>query len=124
VILHREGRVLLQHRDDDPAIRWPGAWALFGGHMEPNESPEETARREIEEELGLSLEGTLELVYHGTSESVERWIYAAPLLVLPDSLTLAEGQGMALISSDDVDGYPVVPLHRQILDRWWADLAY
>src|SRR5213082_3324237 len=81
VILYREGRVLLQHRDDDPAIRWPGAWAIFGGHVEAGETPEQAARRELEEELGLRLDGDLSLVYHGEDETRERFIYAAPLPV-------------------------------------------
>lgn len=33
-----------------------GQWALPGGRMDPGESPEETALRELEEEVGLSLE--------------------------------------------------------------------
>ncbi len=32
-----------------------GQWALPGGRMDPGETPEETARRELEEELGLTL---------------------------------------------------------------------
>ena len=32
-----------------------GQWALPGGRMDPGETPEETARRELEEELGLAL---------------------------------------------------------------------
>src|SRR5205085_2221682 len=97
VILYREGRVLLQHRDDDPAIRWPGAWAIFGGHVETGETPEEAAQRELEEELGLRLDGDLSLVYHGEDETRERFIYAAALPVPPEALTLSEGQGMALL---------------------------
>src|SRR4051812_4970585 len=40
VILYQGDRVLLQHRDDDPALRWPGRWAIFGGHVEDGETPE------------------------------------------------------------------------------------
>jgi 8-oxo-dGTP diphosphatase len=115
VILHREGRVLLQHRDDRPDIVWPGAWAIFGGHLEEGEEPEDAARREIEEELGLRLEGPLVLAYHGATESRERFIFAAPLPVRPEELTLGEGQGMALLSRQELDDYPVVPLHLEIL---------
>lgn len=32
-----------------------GQWALPGGHIEPGESPEETVLRELEEEVGLTL---------------------------------------------------------------------
>jgi len=120
VILHREGRVLLQHRDDKPEIRWPGAWAIFGGHVEEGEAPEEAARREIEEELGLRLEGPLPLVYHGSDDVRERFMFAAPLPVPPEALTQTEGQGMALLTREDLAVYPVVPIHREILEGFFS----
>lgn len=119
VILHREGRVLLQHRDDKPEIRFPGYWSLFSGHVEDGETPEEGARREIEEELGLRLEGPLALAYHGEDETRERFIYEAPLPVPPEALTLLEGQGMALLAREELDAYEVVPLHREILGQFF-----
>jgi len=119
VILHREGRVLLQHRDDNPNIVWPGHWAIFGGHIEPGEEPEETARRELEEELGLRLDGPLPLYFHGSDGVRERFIFEAPLPVPPEALTLMEGQGMALLAPEELDSYAVVPVHRQIIQSFF-----
>jgi 8-oxo-dGTP diphosphatase len=118
VILYRDGKVLLQHRDDDPAIISPGKWAIFGGHVEEREDPEEAARREIAEELGLRLEGDLQFVLHTVSEERERFFFAAPLTVELDELILNEGQGMALLGPDVWDDYPIVPLHRRILEEF------
>lgn len=46
-------RFLLQLRDDKPGIWFPGSWSLFGGAIEPGESPGECVRRELIEEIGL-----------------------------------------------------------------------
>lgn len=51
-IFDTKGRILLQQRADD------GTWCLPGGYTEPNESPEETALREVCEESGLVVEPT------------------------------------------------------------------
>lgn len=49
VIIHNsDNKILLQHRSD-------GSWGLPGGLMEPGESFEDTARREVMEETGLEL---------------------------------------------------------------------
>lgn len=120
VILHREERVLLQHRDDDPRIINPGAWGLFGGHVEPDEEPEAGALREIEEELGLCLPPPLELFRRTVDEVRERFVYAAALPVPPENLTLCEGQGMALWGPEALDE-PTLPPHHRVLLRDYFD---
>ena len=122
VILVREGAVLLQHRDDIPTIRFPGSWAIFGGHVEAGETPEAAARREVEEELCFRLEGPLTLIHHARypEEGRERFFFAAELPVPLSALTLCEGQGMALLRPDEFAHYPLVPLHREILERYFA----
>ena len=49
LVLDRHNRLLLQRRSDNQL------WGLPGGSMEPGESIEDTARREVFEETGLVL---------------------------------------------------------------------
>lgn len=61
ILVDREGRILLQERDEHPRID-PERWGLAGGHVEPGEDFETAAYRELEEETGVSLEhGELQL---------------------------------------------------------------
>ena len=55
VFVHQNGSLLLQRRRDD------GTWADHGGCMEIGETLEETARRELTEETGLTA-GPLTLI--------------------------------------------------------------
>lgn len=50
VVKNGEGAILLQKRTDS------GKWSTIGGAMEPGESFEETAHRELFEETGLKIE--------------------------------------------------------------------
>ncbi|WP_051836180.1 NUDIX hydrolase [Streptomyces sp. NRRL WC-3742] len=49
------GRLLMHHRDDKPGIAWPGHWTPIGGWRESDETPEETAAREVREEAGIEI---------------------------------------------------------------------
>lgn len=50
MVFDAAGRLLLIQRTDD------GVWGLTGGLMEPGETVEDTARREVWEEVGLRLD--------------------------------------------------------------------
>ena len=96
-----DGRWLLQLRDDIAGILYPGQWALFGGHLDPGETPEVALRRELEEEInwaGSDLAPWFEL----RDEQRIRHFFRGPLAVPFGSLTLLEGQDMVLVELDEL----------------------
>jgi 8-oxo-dGTP pyrophosphatase MutT (NUDIX family) len=56
ILVLKDGRYLLQLRDDIPGIWYPGHWGLFGGGVEAGEDELTALRRELREEIGLDLE--------------------------------------------------------------------
>ena len=96
-----DGRWLLQLRDDIEGILYPGQWALFGGHLDPGETPEVALKRELEEEInwaGSDLAPWFEL----RDEQRIRHFFRGPLAVPFGSLTLLEGQDMVLAELDEL----------------------
>jgi isopentenyldiphosphate isomerase len=64
IVLHRDGRILLQKRSEQKDIQ-PGKWdTAVGGHLDPKEDYEKAARREMFEELGVDPETPLDFLFN------------------------------------------------------------
>ncbi|NER33040.1 MAG: NUDIX domain-containing protein [Oscillatoria sp. SIO1A7] len=124
-VLKRNGKFLLQLRDNIPNIIYPGYWAFFGGHIEENETPLIAMRRELQEEIGYVPPVLSEL---GCFESVGvlRHTFYGELTVDIEELVLGEGWDMGLWTVEDIkrgDRYsekagqvrPIGPPHQKIL---------
>jgi len=100
-ILTREDKFLMQLRDDIPGIAYPGYWALFGGHIEPGETPEVAVAREVLEEITYNCR---EFTFFGLDqdEKTIRHVFHAPLTVELSQLVLHEGWDMQLLTPEDI----------------------
>jgi NAD+ diphosphatase len=97
IIENEEGKILLVERKIDPK---KGYWDLPGGFIEPGENMEESAEREISEELNVEIKITgLVGTYHDTYiyQNVE-----IPTLGLVVSAKITKGTPTP---SDDVSSY-------------------
>ncbi len=100
-MLQREGRWLMQLRDEIPTIVAPGCWGLFGGHLDPGETPEQALRRELVEEIRWQ-PPVLDLVMVHAIHRRTAHVFMAELSVPLEQLQLLEGQDMALVSSQEL----------------------
>lgn len=55
LLLHEDGRYIMQLRDEKDGIFYPGHWGCFGGAVEQGEDPAEALRRELREELEFDM---------------------------------------------------------------------
>ncbi|MEA5521429.1 NUDIX hydrolase [Limnoraphis robusta] len=100
-ILYREGKFLMQLRDDIPGIVYPGVWGLFGGHVEPGETPEIAVKRELIEEIGYEISEVSAFGWY-CETNVIRHVFYARLTVDLDELVLNEGWDMGLITPEQI----------------------
>ncbi|EDY37222.1 nudix family protein [Cyanobium sp. PCC 7001] len=103
-VLERQGRWLLQLRDDVPGIVAPGAWGLFGGHLDPGESPQQAVRRELLEEIRWWPPTPLPLWFRHTNAQRVAHVFRSPLPLPLTELALQEGQDMVLASPEELRG--------------------
>lgn len=76
VVIGADGRYLMCRRRKDP---YKGLLNFVGGHIEPNESGEDAACRELEEETGITrgeiaLKHMVDFTYYYDSTLLETWV--------------------------------------------------
>jgi 8-oxo-dGTP pyrophosphatase MutT (NUDIX family) len=100
-MLHRDGRWLMQLRDEIPDIVAPGCWGLFGGHLDPGETPEQALRRELLEEISWQPPAVeLVMVHHIHRRTA--YVFLSELSVPLEQLQLLEGQDLGLVSPGEL----------------------
>ena len=138
----------MQLRDDDPAIMYPGHWGLTGGAGIADETPEQTARREMTEETGLVLDriepfrayyfaqdgqATADGKPGGTTKrprakaatpAFEVYIFHAPCTTTAEDLVCGEGRELRFFSPAAVVALDIAYNHREVLSDFFASAAY
>jgi len=91
VFIWNDGLLLVILRDDFPWIQGPGLWAPVSGTIEDEESPSDCARREINEETGVSVDDS-QIKYIGKELLENRLHYYYHLTIMSKKIALSEGQ--------------------------------
>src|SRR5258708_5586105 len=120
ILIDADGRILLQHRDDNPNIRYPGHWALFGGSIEDGESPYTAARREILEETGYNVEN-LGLFREFAQNNKREFGFIGEINASLAELSLNEGQGLDFVSPNELRKLLIRPDDKQTLNAYFGE---
>jgi 8-oxo-dGTP diphosphatase len=112
-VVMREGRVLVARRMRGSHLE--GLWEFPGGKVEPGESPEAAAARELEEETGLRA---------GATEPLTTFLHSYPdrtvrlhafLARRPSGEVAAGGQSWEWVTPRALAGLPMPEANRAIL---------
>lgn len=122
IILNSQQQVLLVLRDNKSTIPFPNTWALLGGYLEENESPEAAIRREIVEELELEL-GEVNFFKSYFWEECDEHIFWTRLDLDISQITLLEGQKLAYFSREEINHLEFASHYGQILSDFFNFLA-
>jgi 8-oxo-dGTP diphosphatase len=114
-VIERDGRILITRRG--PGSHLEGLWEFPGGKPHPGESQADALRREIEEELGVSISvgepiETVEWTY--PDKRVRLVFFRCALEGEPRPL---EGQEMAWVTPAELGRYQFPPADAQLLTR-------
>ena len=122
LLVDTNGKLIAQQRDDKPGITNPGMVSLFGGTSHEGESPIETLRRELQEELELEVSSNnllLQTVKHENGTNVACSIYIVTG-VDAEKLELHEGAGFATGTPEELLSRPVTGVTQQAIEAFMA----
>jgi len=120
LLVDTNGKLIAQQRDDKPGITNPGMVSLFGGTSHEGESPIETLRRELQEELELEVSSNnllLQTIKHKNGTNVACSIYIITG-VDAEKLKLHEGAGFAVGTPEDLLSRPVTGVTQQAIEAF------
>ena len=120
LLVDTNGKLIAQQRDDKPGITNPGMVSLFGGTSHEGESPIETLRRELQEELELEVSSNnllLQTVKHENGTNVACSIYIVTG-VDAEKLELHEGAGFAMGTPEELLSRPVTAVTQQAIEAF------
>lgn len=100
-IIYASDGFLMQLRDNIPGIIYPGCWGLFGGHLEPDETPEQALKRELLEEIGYASPVVSKFGCYSDAKVI-RHVFHTPLTVELNQLVLGEGWDMGVVTPEEI----------------------
>jgi 8-oxo-dGTP diphosphatase len=104
-LINSRSEVLLYLRDHNPGISYPGRWDLLGGHVEPDETPDECIAREIHEEIGYELKSPELFKIFDLEDRIE-WMYWERAEIDVATSILTEGERLDWFSANRIRRTP------------------
>ena len=129
-----KGRVLVYRRDNKPTIPFPDHLDILGGHLEAGETPEQTAVREIAEELEdrrtgrpFVLAGHRLFTVYTDAQGVVDYIFCKAADFDLAEVRLKEGQELVWVTEDEARSTTLAFGYTQVLVAFfhalWAGMV-
>jgi len=123
VILRLSDKYILQLRDNKSNIAASGQWSLFGGMIDPGETPLEAIRRELFEELSIrpsefKFLWHMDYYYDFFKSTVRTWFFISNVDDIWDARQLKEGKSADTFSFHELKDLDMPDIIRQALNRY------
>lgn len=118
ILVNRAGEVLIAERPVGKI--WPGYWEFPGGKIEAGETPEMALKRELFEEIGVTLGKVTPFSFVSETRAEEGYHVVVLCYICPEWRGEAhphEGQKMAWVLPEALDEYRVLPSNLGLIEQ-------
>jgi 8-oxo-dGTP diphosphatase len=123
IFLNSNNEVLLLLRDDTVDIPFPNMWDIPGGKVEDNETPIETIRREMMEEISIKDLGEIQLFKIITSENITDYIFWKRLDLITSEIDLQEGQRVEYFNLERIRKTKLAFNYNKVLEEFFSEIV-
>lgn len=122
-LVNKNKEILMHLRDDKPSIPYPNFWSLISGVVEEGETPEETVKREVKEEIGYAIKDIdfmdkiLLEKNKFLSENNEIYIFKGFIDIPAEKIELTEGQEVGFFKFDKLRELKIIPCFKEFIFR-------
>ncbi len=120
LLYNGEGCLLLVLRDDKPGLPYANMWDIPGGHVEDGETPEACIVREMEEEIGADVSGSVLFRIYEFHDRTE-YVFALSFERRIEDLTLTEGQALRWFSRKEIAGTELAYGFNSVADDFFKE---
>ena len=118
-LVREDGRLLLAQRPEGKSMA--GLWQFPGGKVEPGESPESALVRELDEELGITVDEADLEPFSFASHGYDTFHLMMPVYLCRQwrgEMTGREGQALAWVGLETMNDYPTPPADVGLMKRF------
>ena len=123
IFLNSNNEVLLLLRDDTVDIPFPNMWDIPGGKVEDNETPIETIRREMMEEMSIKDLGEIQLFKIIKSENITDYIFWKRLDLITSEIDLQEGQRVEYFNLERIRKTKLAFNYNKVLEEFFSEIV-
>ena len=123
IIINDHRQIVLLLRDDIPEIPYPNMWDIPGGAVESGESPKEAIIREIDEEMGMTLDDVYPFSVVRFDDRTE-YTYWIKLNLDLKKIHLTEGQRLKWFEENEIKKMNLAFRFNKIVDKFYQDAPF